>query len=80
MLRYEYRDLFVDVLKSIRRENEKKNLGQCKTYFWPLRHGNFLQTFFYISLPSLHDYDVKLPNCKFYGRRKQPTTNLFFSL
>ena len=34
----------------------------------------------YISLPSLHDYDVKMPNCKFYGGRKQATTNLFFSL
>ena len=36
--------------------------------------------FLYISSPSLHDYDVKMPNCKFYGGRKQATTNLFFSL
>ena len=37
--------------------------------------------FLYISLPSLHDYDVKMPNCKFYGGRKQATTNLLpFSL
>ena len=36
--------------------------------------------FLYISLPSLHDYDVKMPNSKFYGGRKQATTNLFFSL
>ena len=36
--------------------------------------------FLFISLPSLHDYDVKVPNCKFYGGRKQATTNLFFSL
>ena len=36
--------------------------------------------FLYISLPSLHDYDVKMPNCKFYGGRKQATRNLFFSL
>ena len=34
----------------------------------------------YISLPSLHDYDVKMLNYKFYGGRKQATTNLFFSL
>ena len=34
--------------------------------------------FLYISLPSLHDNDVKMPNCKFYGGRKQATTNLFF--
>ena len=36
--------------------------------------------FLYISLSSLHEYDVKIPNCKFYGGRKQATTNLFFSL
>ena len=34
--------------------------------------------FLYISPPSLHDYDVKMPNCKCYGGRKQATTNLFF--
>ena len=33
--------------------------------------------FLYISLQSLHDEDVKMPNCKFYGGRKQATTNLF---
>ena len=36
--------------------------------------------FLYISSPSLHDYDVKMPNCKFYGGCKQVTMNLFFSL
>ena len=36
--------------------------------------------FLYISLPSLHGYDVKMPNCKFYGGRKQATTNLVLSL
>ena len=36
--------------------------------------------FLYISLPSLHDYDVKMPNCKFNEGRKQATTNLLFSL
>ena len=36
--------------------------------------------FWYIYLPSLHDYDVKMPNCKFYGGRNQATTNLFFPL
>ena len=41
---------------------------------------NVHHAFLYISLPTLHDYDVKLPNCKFYGGRKQATTNLFFSL
>ena len=26
--------------------------------------------FLYISSPCSHDYDVKMPNCKFYGGRK----------
>ena len=37
--------------------------------------------FLYISLPSLHDYEMKMPHCKFYGGRNwQATMNLFFSL
>ena len=36
--------------------------------------------FLYISLPSLHDYDVKMPNCKIYGGRKQVKTNFFYAL
>ena len=38
------------------------------------------QAFLYISLLSLHDYDVKMFNRWIYGGRKQATTNLFFSL
>ena len=37
-------------------------------------------TFLYISLPFLHDYDVKLPNFTFSGGRKQATTKLIYSL
>ena len=36
-------------------------------------------TFLYISLPFLHDYNVKLPNFTFSGGRKQATTK-FYSL
>ena len=37
--------------------------------------------FLYIFLPSLHDYDVKMPNYKFFGGRKQATMkSLFLSL
>ena len=35
--------------------------------------------FLYISLPALHDYDVKMPNFVFYGARKQATTKFCFS-
>ena len=57
-------------------EDVKKAIGLlCKTTTLHVHHA-----FLYISLPSLHDYDVKMPNCKFYGGRKQATTNLFLSL
>ena len=35
--------------------------------------------FFYISLPSLHDYDGKIPYFTFYGGRKQATAKFPFS-
>ena len=35
--------------------------------------------FLYISLLSLHDYNMKMPNCKFYGGCKQAMANLSFS-
>ena len=54
----------------------KKAIGLLrKTTTLHVRHA-----FLYISLSSLHDYDVKMPTCKFYAGRKQATTNLFFSL
>ena len=34
--------------------------------------------FLYISLPSLHYYDVKLPNFTFCGRSQHKTATLFF--
>ena len=37
-------------------------------------------TFWYISIPSLHDYDVKMPNFTVYGESKQGTTNFSFWL
>jgi len=32
----------------------------------------------YISLPSLHDYDVKMPNFPLCGERERKTTTLYF--
>ena len=36
-------------------------------------------TFFYISLPVMHNYDLKMPNFAFYGEREQATTNFYLS-
>jgi len=56
-------------------ENGKKTIGLIsKTTTLHVHH-----TFLYISLPSLHDYDVKMPTFTIYGERKQATTNFPFS-
>ena len=41
---------------------------------------NFVRAsrFFYAALPSLYDYDVKLPNFTFFWRPKHKTTIFFF--
>jgi len=36
--------------------------------------------FLYISLTSLHDYDMKMTNFTFYGGRDRKTTIFFFFL
>ena len=52
----------------------KKAIGLfSKTIALHVRHA-----FLYISLPSLHDYDVKLTNFTFSGGREQNSTTLFF--
>ena len=57
-------------------QNVKITIGLLRSTITLHVHHAFL----YISSPSVHDYDVKMPNCKFYGGCKQVTTNLFFSL
>ena len=56
-------------------ENVKKAVGLLsKTTTLHVHH-----PFLYISLPLLHDYDMKMPSFTFYGGRKQATTNFSFS-
>ena len=56
-------------------ENVIKALGWIdKTTTLQVHHA-----FSYISLPSLHDYDGKMPNFTFYGGRKQATARFSFS-
>ena len=49
--------------KSIRLNDQNNNSARA------------LHFFVNISLPSLHDYDVKFPDATFYGGRKHTTTN-----
>ena len=56
-------------------ENVEKSIGLLsKTTSLHVPHA-----FLYISLPLLHDYDVKMPSFTFYGGRKQATTKFSFS-
>ena len=56
-------------------ENVEKAIGLLsKTTSLHVPHA-----FLYISLPFLHDYDVKMPSFTFYGGRKQATTKFSFS-
>ena len=56
-------------------ENVKKAIGLLsKTTSLHVHHA-----FLYISLPLLHDYDVKMPSFTFYGGRKQATINFSLS-
>ena len=56
-------------------ENLKKAIGLLsKTTSLHVHHA-----FLYISLPLLHDYDVKIPNFALYGGGKQATTKFSFS-
>ena len=55
-------------------ENDKRAIGLD----W--QNDNFARAsrLLYISLPSLHDYDVELLNFTFYGGREHKTTTFYF--
>ena len=53
-------------------ENGKKTIGLD----W--KNNNLHHAFLFISLPSLHDYDVKMPNFTFCGGREHKATTFFF--
>ena len=56
-------------------ENVKKAIGLLSKKTSLHVHHPFL----YISLPLLHDHDVKMSSFRFYGGRRQVTTNFSFS-
>ena len=76
----ECRRCFSSLLGSLRNddgdgnENGKKEIGLLrKTTTLHVHHA-----FWYISLPSFHDYNVKTPNFPFCRGREQKTTTFFF--
>ena len=70
--------VWANILTNIQRQEGNENFNKTK-------NNNFARAsrfYFCISLPFLHDYDVKMPNSAFYGERKQATTKfiLLFAL
>ena len=57
-------------------DNVKKTIALISKPTTSHVHRTFFCT--YLS-PFLHDYDMKMPNFVFYGRRKQATTKFYFS-
>ena len=55
-------------------ENAKKAIGLD----WQNNNLARVSRFLYICLPSLHDYDVKMPHFTFCGGRERKTTTFFF--
>ena len=53
-----------------RRQRERQKIGEKTTLH--VHHA-----FLYVSLPSLHDNDVKVPNFTFSGGREHKTTTMF---
>ena len=59
-------------IDDLRRQRERQKISKTTTF-----HVN--HPFWYISLSSQPDYDVKMPNFTFCGGRKQATTKFSFS-
>ena len=70
----DFRDIFLRYHDGDVNENVKKAIRWIGRKTTLQVHNAFL----YISLPSLHDYDVKMPNITFYRGRKQATTKFSF--
>ena len=68
--------------RELQQRRRRRQPGRQKSNRFITQNNNFARSsrFLYISLPSLHDYEVKMADCKFYGERNQAKTNLFFSL
>ena len=58
--------------RRLRRQRERQNNNRF--FIWKTTTLHVHQAFLNISLPSLHDHDVKLPNFTFCGGQEHKTT------
>ena len=68
--------LFSLILGTFNNENSKENVKHPKGLFSKTTTLDVHHAFLYISLPSPHDYDVKMPNFTCVNKRRQ----IFLSL
>ena len=68
-----YQRVYATTTTAASRTAKKQQVQTSKTTTLHVHHA-----FLYISLPSLHDYNVKLPNFTFCRGREQKTTTFFF--
>ena len=68
------------ILVSLRNHDGDGNEYSKKAIDLDKQNNNFARdhAFLYISLPSLHDYNVKLPNFSFCRGREQTDNNFLF--
>ena len=56
----------------------EENIKQQEVWISKITTLHFFHAFLYISCPSLHNHNVKLPNFTFCGRRERNTTTFSF--
>ena len=73
---------FAVIMGSLSKDDGHGSENDTKTVCLDWQNNNCARdhVLLYIWLPSLHDYDVKLPNFTFYGGREHMITILYISL
>ena len=73
--------LHSNILGSVRFNDVKATRPSKINKGFNAQNNNFARaySFWYISLPFLHDYDVKMPNFVFYEECKQATTKFYLA-
>ena len=74
------REFMARMVKSLSNDDGDGNENGKKTIGLDRQNSNFVRASLclYISLPSLHDYNMKMPKFTFCRRREHKTTTFFF--
>ena len=70
----------METLGTLRSDDSNENVTRAKGLITKTTILHVRRTFWYISLPSLHDFDVKMPNFTLYMQRKYTSDDEISSL